>query len=167
MFSFFKDQNRRRKASAVAFLPSLLLLFPPFKIAKHIPWRHGHIGPVLFASILMLLLLGVFAFFLLPSDPGDNPQETIRIEYRKELSGQGVARSRSSEDDDGTEGRGESRPRDFSRGILAINPNKSIYLPGDQANLQIAVLKSDGQTEWNANLKLEIKDPQNRLQIYF
>ena len=49
--------------------------------------------------------------------------------------------------------------QDFAWGVLAINTNKSIYLPGDKAYLQMAVLKEDGHTLCDANLKLEIISP--------
>ncbi len=49
--------------------------------------------------------------------------------------------------------------QEFSWGVLAINTNKSIYLPGERAYLQIAVLRDDGHTICDANLKLEIISP--------
>ncbi|NCN22521.1 hypothetical protein GW934_03470, partial [Candidatus Falkowbacteria bacterium] len=48
---------------------------------------------------------------------------------------------------------------DFTWGVLAINVNKSIYLPGDQAYLQMAVLDDAGHTICDANLNLEIFAP--------
>ncbi|MCX6224754.1 MAG: hypothetical protein NTV01_08400 [Bacteroidia bacterium] len=46
--------------------------------------------------------------------------------------------------------------QEFTWGVLAINTNKSIYLPGETAYLQMAALKDDGHTLCYANLKLEI-----------
>jgi DNA-binding beta-propeller fold protein YncE len=53
------------------------------------------------------------------------------------------------------------REQEFVWGVLAINTNKSIYLPGEEAYLQIGALKDDGHTVCNANLKLEITVPDN------
>ena len=50
--------------------------------------------------------------------------------------------------------------RDFSWGVLAINTNKSIYLPGEEAYLQMAALMDNGHTICDANLKLEIISPE-------
>jgi len=49
--------------------------------------------------------------------------------------------------------------QDFVLGILAINTNKSIYLPGDKVYLQMAALSEYGHTLCDANLKLEIISP--------
>jgi hypothetical protein len=49
--------------------------------------------------------------------------------------------------------------REFSWGVLAINVNKSIYLPGETANLQMAVLDDSGNTVCDADLFLEIIAP--------
>jgi len=49
--------------------------------------------------------------------------------------------------------------QDFTWGVLAINVNKSIYLPGEQAYLQMAALRDDGHTICDANLKLEVISP--------
>ncbi len=49
--------------------------------------------------------------------------------------------------------------QDFTLGVLAINANKSIYLPNEQAYLQMAALKDDGHTLCDANLRLEILAP--------
>ncbi|MCK4592566.1 hypothetical protein KAT63_03980 [Candidatus Parcubacteria bacterium] len=46
--------------------------------------------------------------------------------------------------------------QDFTWGVLAINVNKSIYLPGEEAYLQMAVLRDDGHTICNARLELRI-----------
>jgi hypothetical protein len=55
--------------------------------------------------------------------------------------------------------------QEFRWGVLAINTNKSIYLPGEEAYLQIASLKDDGHTICDANLKLEIITPKDK-KIY-
>jgi len=49
--------------------------------------------------------------------------------------------------------------KDFTWGVLAINVNKSIYPPNETVYLQMAVLRDDGRTVCNANLKLEIVSP--------
>ena len=54
---------------------------------------------------------------------------------------------------------GEEIIQEFTWGVLAINVNKSIYLPGETAYLQMAALKDDGHTICDANLKLEIIIP--------
>jgi hypothetical protein len=52
--------------------------------------------------------------------------------------------------------------KDFSWGVLVINADKSIYLPGDKARLQIGVLNDRGNTICNANLKLEVTGPNGK-----
>ena len=47
--------------------------------------------------------------------------------------------------------------QDFSWGVLAINTNKSIYLSGDRAYLQMTVLDDKGHTVCDADLVLNIK----------
>ena len=54
---------------------------------------------------------------------------------------------------------------DFTWGVLAINVNKSIYLPGEEAYLQMAVLKDDGHTICNAGLKLQIMNQESGIEI--
>lgn len=49
--------------------------------------------------------------------------------------------------------------QDFTWGVLAINVNKSIYLPNEHAYIQMAALRDDGHTICDANLKLEIINP--------
>jgi hypothetical protein len=49
--------------------------------------------------------------------------------------------------------------KDFTWGVLAINTNKSIYLPGNQAHIQMAVLDNEGHTICDADLVLEIIAP--------
>ncbi|MCX6759225.1 MAG: DUF2341 domain-containing protein [Candidatus Nealsonbacteria bacterium] len=50
--------------------------------------------------------------------------------------------------------------QDFTWGVLAINTNKSIYLPGEEAYLQMAVLDNWGLMVCDADLTLEIISPQ-------
>ena len=47
--------------------------------------------------------------------------------------------------------------QDFTWGVLAINVNKSIYLSGEEAYLQMGALRNDGHTICDANLVLSIK----------
>ncbi|MDP2730144.1 MAG: hypothetical protein Q8O55_06660, partial [Dehalococcoidales bacterium] len=44
-------------------------------------------------------------------------------------------------------------------GVLAINPNKSIYLPGETARLGIGVLNETGRTLCEAKITLAVTDP--------
>jgi hypothetical protein len=53
--------------------------------------------------------------------------------------------------------------QDFAWGVLAINTNKSIYLPGEKAYLQMAVLNDYGHTICDANVKLEITSPSGEI----
>ncbi|MFZ5559847.1 MAG: hypothetical protein ACOZAL_03575, partial [Patescibacteria group bacterium] len=55
---------------------------------------------------------------------------------------------------------------DFTWGVLAINVNKSIYIKGEQAYLQMAVLNDNGHTICDANLKLEIKEPTEKSGLF-
>jgi len=57
------------------------------------------------------------------------------------------------------EGNVQEFEQDFSWGVLAINTNKSIYLPGEQAYIQMAALRDDGHTICDANLVLTITAP--------
>lgn len=50
--------------------------------------------------------------------------------------------------------------QDFTWGVLAINPNKSIYAPGEKADLSIGVLDPAGNMICNASLTLTITDPK-------
>ena len=49
--------------------------------------------------------------------------------------------------------------QDFTWGVLAINTNKSIYLPNEVAKLSMAVLDEMGSMVCNASVILNIKDP--------
>jgi len=53
--------------------------------------------------------------------------------------------------------------QDFRWGVLAINTNKSIFLPNENAYIQMAALKDDGHTICDANLELEIISPSGKI----
>ncbi len=53
--------------------------------------------------------------------------------------------------------------QEFSWGVLAINFNKSIYLPGDEAYVQMGVVDDLGHTVCDADLFLEITNPDGVL----
>ncbi len=54
--------------------------------------------------------------------------------------------------------------QDFTWGVLAVNVNKSIYLLGEKAYLQMGVLKDDGHTICDARLELRIKNLEFRIE---
>jgi len=54
---------------------------------------------------------------------------------------------------------GEQEIQEFYWGVLVINTNKSIYLPGEIGYFQMAALRDDGHTLCKANLKIEITTP--------
>ncbi len=54
--------------------------------------------------------------------------------------------------------------QDFSWGVLAVNTNKSIYLPGEKAHLALAVLNEEGKMVCDADIHLEIKDPKSEIK---
>lgn len=49
--------------------------------------------------------------------------------------------------------------QDFYWGVLAINTNKSMFLPGETADLSMAVLNDTGDIVCNAQVRLSITDP--------
>jgi len=59
----------------------------------------------------------------------------------------------------------EEVEQEFTWGVLAINTNKSIYLPDEKAYLQMAVLNNDGHTVCGASLKLEILSPTSETTV--
>jgi len=59
---------------------------------------------------------------------------------------------------------GEEIIQEFTWGVLAINTNKSIYLPNETAYLQMAILRDDGHTICDANLKLKIKNEKLKIE---
>lgn len=56
--------------------------------------------------------------------------------------------------------------QDFTWGVLAINMNKSMYLHGEEAYLQMAALNDTGHTLCDADLRLEIEDPNLQKTIF-
>ncbi len=56
--------------------------------------------------------------------------------------------------------------QDFSRGVLAINSDQSVYQLGDTASLQMAALDEHGHTLCQADLKLTVTEPSGS-QIIF
>ena len=56
--------------------------------------------------------------------------------------------------------------QEFTWGVLVINTNKSIYLPNDQAYLQMAALAENGRTLCDARLSLEITAPDGTKTIF-
>ncbi len=53
---------------------------------------------------------------------------------------------------------------DFTWGVLAVNTNKSVYLPGEKAYLQMAVLDDFGHTICDADIYMEIVLPDNNTE---
>jgi hypothetical protein len=54
--------------------------------------------------------------------------------------------------------------QDFAWGVLAINPDKSVYAPGDKAFLSLAVLDETGLMVCNADVKLKIKNEKLKIE---
>ncbi|MFH0892642.1 MAG: hypothetical protein V1867_07785 [Candidatus Falkowbacteria bacterium] len=50
--------------------------------------------------------------------------------------------------------------QDYSWGVLAMNFNKSVYAPGEEGYIQMAVLDESGHTICGSNLKLEIRNSE-------
>ncbi|MBU1110106.1 glycosyltransferase, partial [Patescibacteria group bacterium] len=59
-----------------------------------------------------------------------------------------------------------TQEQDFTWGVLAININKSIYLPGETAKLAMAVLDEKGEMVCDALLRLEVKASQGKPSIF-
>src|SRR3989344_652296 len=55
-----------------------------------------------------------------------------------------------------------SQEQDFTWGVLAINVNKSIYLPKEDSFIGIGVLDDQGRIVCNADVTLEITNPLNQ-----
>jgi cellulose synthase/poly-beta-1,6-N-acetylglucosamine synthase-like glycosyltransferase/transposase-like protein len=55
---------------------------------------------------------------------------------------------------------------DFPNGVLVLNTDKSSYMPGDNAYLQIGVLDSKGDTQCNADITLDIHSPNQSTGIF-
>jgi len=62
-------------------------------------------------------------------------------------------------------GKTYTQTQDFYWGVLAINTNKSIYLPDEEAYLQFASLDKEGHTLCNSKLELQIQTPNSKTQI--
>jgi len=60
-----------------------------------------------------------------------------------------------------TDAKGNVTPQDFTWGVLAINTNKSIYMPQESAKLAIAILDETGMMECHADVTLTIKHEGN------
>ncbi len=59
-----------------------------------------------------------------------------------------------------TDPSGSVTTQDFTWGVLAINPNKSIYLPNETANLAMAVLDETGIMVCDADVELKISNAE-------
>jgi hypothetical protein len=57
--------------------------------------------------------------------------------------------------------------QDFTWGVLAINMNKSVYSPGEEAKLQFGVLDENGDMVCDAKLKLEIRNEKGEIEGEF
>jgi len=57
--------------------------------------------------------------------------------------------------------------RDFSWGVLTINTNKSIFLPGEMAYLQITSLNEYGRASCTSKLELKIKNSESGIEKIF
>ena len=60
-----------------------------------------------------------------------------------------------------TDDTGAVTTQDFSWGVLALNPDKSMYHPGDTADLSMAVLDDHGNMVCNAQLTLKITNQED------
>ncbi len=56
--------------------------------------------------------------------------------------------------------KGNGLIQDFTWGVLVVNTNKSIYLPGETAKLAMSVLDETGNMVCSAHLRLTITDPE-------
>jgi len=56
--------------------------------------------------------------------------------------------------------------QDFTWGVLAINVNKSIYLSGETAYIQMGVLNDKGWTLCDAQVHLEIRNPKSEIRNF-
>jgi len=64
-----------------------------------------------------------------------------------------------------TDSLGNVYEQDFTWGVMAINTNKSIYLPNEKAHLTMAVLNENGSMVCNAKLVLTIKRPGGETEV--
>lgn len=56
--------------------------------------------------------------------------------------------------------------QEFEWGVLVINANKSVYLPGEAAYIQMAALNENGHTLCHEPLELSITDPAGSMKIF-
>ena len=63
-----------------------------------------------------------------------------------------------------TDSSGNITTQDFTWGVLAINTNKSIYLPNETANIAMAVLDETGLMVCDANVILKIKNQISNIE---
>jgi len=56
--------------------------------------------------------------------------------------------------------------QDFLWGVLALNPNKPIYRPGETANIALAVLDEKGMMVCDADVRLGIRAPDMSYKMY-
>ena len=61
-----------------------------------------------------------------------------------------------------TDDLGNTQTQDFYWGVLAINPDKSIYAPGETSFLSMAVLDQTGRVVCNADVTLTVTDPSGK-----
>jgi len=54
------------------------------------------------------------------------------------------------------------KQQDFYLGVLAINVNKSVYVPREKAHLQMGALTDDGHTICDADLWMSVTDPEGK-----
>jgi len=52
--------------------------------------------------------------------------------------------------------------QDFKWGVLALNPNKAIYTPGEKALIDLSVLDDKGEMDCNAKVILDITNPAGK-----
>lgn len=57
-----------------------------------------------------------------------------------------------------TDQTGKKTQQDFTWGVLALNPDKAIYAPGETSDLSMAVLNDKGAMVCNATVELEIRE---------
>ena len=61
-----------------------------------------------------------------------------------------------------SDGQGGTQVQDFYWGVLAINPDKSIYSSNDTAHIAMAVLSEKGDVVCDAHVTLTITDPEGK-----
>lgn len=61
------------------------------------------------------------------------------------------------------DGYGHETEQDFLWGVLALNPDRSIYVPGEMGKLDFAVLNDKGEMVCDANLKLQVTSNNSQI----